>query len=64
MHLEDSVYLQQLFLLGEAQYLRAHDAGTGLEGEHRSNEWLRLTLTLHHRCYLNHRIFVWFWENS
>ena len=57
-------YLQKLFLLCEAQYLRAHDAGAGLESEHGANEGLHLSLPLHHRRYLDHRVFVCFWENS
>lgn len=58
------VYLQHLLLLSEAQYLRAHDAGAGLQGENGADKGLRLTLPLHHRCYLDHGVFVRLWEDS
>lgn len=58
------VYLEKLLLLCEAQYLRAHDAGAGLKSEYCANKWLCLALPLHHRRYLNHRVFVCFWEDS
>lgn len=45
-------------------YLGANDAGAGLQREHCAYKRFRLTLTLHHGRYLDHRVFVGFRENS
>ena len=52
------MYLQQLFLLCEAQDLGAHDAGAGLQGEDGTDEGLRLALPLHHGGDLDNRVLV------
>lgn len=57
-------YLQKLLLLRKTEYLRADNAGAGLQGEHGAYERLCLALPLHHGRYLDHRVFVGLWENS
>ena len=52
------MYLQQLFLLCEAQDLGAHDAGAGLQGEDGADEGLLLALPLHHGGDLDDRVLV------
>ena len=57
-------YFQHLVFCRTRLHLRPHNRSTGVEGEDITNEGIFLALVDNHASNLNHRIFLWLWEDS